>query len=81
MLPVVMMADLIADGDHEGWTALTMVAIPVTWGQAIEVPERMLYMFPAAGDHAARIFSPGAVTSGYIAIAVQSEVQEWNKRY
>lgn len=28
-LPVVMMADLIADGDHEGWTALTKVAIPV----------------------------------------------------
>jgi len=30
VLPVVMMADLIADGDHEGWTALTKVAIPVT---------------------------------------------------
>jgi hypothetical protein len=25
-------------------------------------------MFPAAGDHAARIFSPGAVTSGYTMI-------------
>lgn len=59
-----MMADLMADGDHEGWTALTKVAIPVTWGQAMEVPERMLNMLPAAGDHAARIFSPGAVTSG-----------------
>jgi hypothetical protein len=30
VIPVVMMADLIAEGDHEGWTALTKVAIPVT---------------------------------------------------
>lgn len=74
------MADLIAEGDHEGWTALTKVAIPVTWGQAIEVPERMLNMFPAAGDHAARIFSPGAVTSGCGATWAQSEVQEWSKK-
>lgn len=74
------MADLIAEGDHEGWTALTKVAIPVTWGQAIEVPERMLNMFPAAGDHAARIFSPGAVTSGYGSTPAQSEVQEWSKK-
>jgi len=33
----------------------------------MEVPDRMLNMFPATGDHAARIFSPGAVISGYIA--------------
>jgi len=25
-----MIADFIAAGDHEGWTALTKVAIPVT---------------------------------------------------
>jgi hypothetical protein len=32
-------------------------------------------MFPAAGDHAARIFSPGAVTSGYTTItALQLEL-------
>ena len=42
------------------------VAIPVTCGQAIEVPERMLNCaFPTAGDHAARMFNPGAVISGY----------------
>lgn len=42
------------------------VAIPVTCGQAIEVPERMLNCsFPIAGDQAARMFNPGAVTSGY----------------
>lgn len=61
-----MIADLIADGDHDGWTALTKVAIPVTCGQAMEVPERMLNSsLPAAGDQAASMFNPGAVTSGY----------------
>jgi hypothetical protein len=45
---------------------LIKVAIPVTCGQAIEVPERMLNCaFPTAGDHAARMFNPGAVISGY----------------
>lgn len=62
-----MMADLIADGDHDGCTALTKATIPVTCGQAIEVPERMLKCIFSyvAGDQAARIFSPGAVISGY----------------
>ena len=42
------------------------VAIPVTCGQDMEVPERMLNCnFPTAGDKAARMFNPGAVTSGY----------------
>lgn len=60
-----MIADLIAEGDHEGYTALIKAAIPVTCGQAMEVPERMLnFIFFTAGDHAAKIFSPGAVTSG-----------------
>ena len=66
VIPVVMMADLIAEGDHEGCTALTKVAIPVMWGQDIEVPDIILNFIPAeAGDHAARMFNPGAVTSGY----------------
>lgn len=66
VIPVVMIADFIAEGDHEGCTALTRVAIPVTWGQAIEVPDKILNFIPAAvGDHAARMFNPGAVTSGY----------------
>ena len=61
-----MIADLIADGDHDGCTALIRAAIPVTCGQAMDVPERMLECsFPIAGDQAARIFSPGAVISGY----------------
>ena len=61
-----MIADLIAEGDHVGCTALIKVAIPDTCGQAMEVPERMLNSrFAAAGDQAASMFTPGAVTSGY----------------
>ncbi|CAA6661630.1 unnamed protein product [Spirodela intermedia] len=60
-----MIADLIAEGDHDGYTALIKAAIPVTWGQAMEVPERMLKLICwAAGDQAAKMFSPGAATSG-----------------
>lgn len=67
MIPVVMMADLMVAGDQEVCTDLIKATIPVTCGQAIEVPERMLeFMFAVAGDQAARIFSPGARTSGYI---------------
>lgn len=63
---VVMIADLIAEGDHDGYAPLTRAAIPVTWGHAMEVPERMLKcMFSLAGDHAAKMFSPGAAMSGF----------------
>lgn len=41
----------------------------------MEVPERMLNMFPAAGDQAARIFRPGAVTSGCVTTETQSELK------
>ena len=65
-LPVVIIADLIADGDHEGCTAFIRATIPVTCGQAIEVPDRILnFNFAVAGDQAARMFNPGAATSGY----------------
>lgn len=68
------MVDLIADGDQEGCTALIKIAIPVTWGQAIDVPERMLnILFCVAGDQAARMFNPGAVISGYT--KTQTQVQ------
>lgn len=64
-LPVVMIADFIADGDHDGCTAFINATIPVTWGQAIEVPESTLkFMSAIAGDQAARIFKPGAAISG-----------------
>ena len=39
----------------------------------MDVPERILNgIFPAAGDHAARMFNPGAVTSGYKSIGVRT---------
>jgi hypothetical protein len=30
VIPVVMIADLMAEGDHDGYTLLTSAAIPVT---------------------------------------------------
>ena len=42
VVPVVMIADLMAEGDHEGYTLLTSAVIPVTWGHAMEVPDRIL---------------------------------------
>lgn len=69
-----MRADLIAAGDQEGKKDLTYAATAVACGQDIEVPDLMLYntlllspFIPesgAAGDHAARIPTPGAVISG-----------------
>lgn len=60
-----MIADLMAEGDHKGCTDLISATIPVICGAAMEVPDRMLKSFlEAAGDQAARIFNPGAVTSG-----------------
>lgn len=43
MLPVVISADLIIAGDQLGWNDLTYAAAADTWGQAIEVPDSMLY--------------------------------------
>lgn len=62
-----MIADLIAEGDQDGCTAFNKATTPVMWGQAIEVPESTLKfnLVEAAGDHAARIFNPGAAISGY----------------
>jgi hypothetical protein len=61
-----MIADLIAEGDHDGYKLLARAAIPVTWGHAMEVPDMMLKCMPfLAGDHAAKMFNPGAATSGY----------------
>uniref|UniRef100_A0A0E0HTP2 Uncharacterized protein n=1 Tax=Oryza nivara TaxID=4536 RepID=A0A0E0HTP2_ORYNI len=54
------------EGDHDGYAPLTRAAIPVTWGHAMEVPERMLKCLSSlAGDHAASMFNPGAAISGY----------------
>uniref|UniRef100_A0A0E0AC16 Uncharacterized protein n=1 Tax=Oryza glumipatula TaxID=40148 RepID=A0A0E0AC16_9ORYZ len=54
------------EGDHDGYAPLTRAAIPVTWGHAMEVPERMLKCLSSLeGDHAANMFNPGAAISGY----------------
>lgn len=60
-----MRDDFIAAGDHVGWNDLMYAAVAVACGQAIDVPEIMLYsatllspLIPetgAIGDHAARI--------------------------
>lgn len=71
--PVVMSADLMAEGLHVGFCDLTVAAIPETWGHAMEVPEMTLNSggsFPSraiplsSAIHAARIFTPGAAISG-----------------
>ena len=69
-----MRADLTAAGDHDGLNVLIYAAIPLTCGQAIDVPDIILKgttllspstsVIEATGDHAARIFTPGAVRSG-----------------
>lgn len=59
------MADLIAEGVQLGYTAFIKATSPVTWGHDMEVPDRILYLiWLAAGDQAAKMFSPGAAMSG-----------------
>ena len=41
-LPVVIRADLMAEGDQSGWNVLTYAAAPLTWGQDMEVPDSIL---------------------------------------
>lgn len=70
------MALLMADEDQVGWNFLTKAVILLTWGQAIEVLDRMLKAEIRAspstpdtgmtGGQAARMLRPGAVISGYI---------------
>jgi hypothetical protein len=69
-----MMADRMAAGLHVGFQALTVAAAPATWGQAMDVPEMRLNcdgcFWPAGSDDVgiqdARMFTPGAATSGCI---------------
>lgn len=71
--PVVMMADLMAAGLHVGFHDLTVAATPATWGQAMDVPETRLnwdgFFCPTGSDEVgiqdARMFTPGAATSGW----------------
>lgn len=76
-----MRADLIMAGDQEGCADARRATIPDTCGHAIDVPEIIfhftstsLYISDGAtvgavfSGHAANIFTPGAVMSGYIYI-------------
>lgn len=64
----------MAAGLHLECAALRSAATPDVWGQDIDVPEMMLYrtrrgskarpVGDAAPVQAARMFNPGAVTSG-----------------
>jgi hypothetical protein len=69
-----MMADRIAAALQSGWADLRRTAVAATCGHDMDVPETMLYCTTRSspssfvGDdaslHAARMFRPGAVTSG-----------------
>lgn len=43
-VPVVIMADLMAEGDQSGWNDLMYAAVPATCGAAMEVPDMKLYL-------------------------------------
>lgn len=70
-----MMADLIAAGDQCGYADLRSKTRPVTWGQAMDVPDskfhstdRLSTSYPEGedlGDQAANMFTPGALMSGF----------------
>ncbi|KAL3649760.1 hypothetical protein CASFOL_006163 [Castilleja foliolosa] len=71
--PVVIIADLIAEGLHVGCADLTLAASPETCGQAIDVPESMLKSGGSISGrpirvsfvgHAAMMPNPGAAISG-----------------
>ncbi len=73
-LPVVIIADLIAETDQSGWNVFIYTATPEAWGQDMEVPDNMLYLTrllslelnvsETIGEYAAKISVPGAVISG-----------------
>ncbi|GER30236.1 ATP synthase subunit alpha [Striga asiatica] len=65
----------MAAGLQSGWAAFRRAARPLTWGQDMEVPEIMLKptrrmssvrpVGPIRPDHPARMFTPGAIRSGF----------------
>nr|CAB3485487.1 unnamed protein product [Digitaria exilis] len=71
---VVISADLILAGLQSGWLALISAATPATCGHDMDVPDKMLNPTRrrsverldglASPLHAAKMFTPGAMTSG-----------------
>ena len=69
-IPVVIRADLIMEGVQEGRWALTKAAAPLTWGQDMDVPDAnpnfgVDGLAVLGGGNAAKIKTPGAITSGW----------------
>lgn len=71
VLPVVTNADFTAAGLQLGCIDFRRATTPEMCGHDIEVPESILKLtdpmaddMAAAGDHAARMFTPGAAMSG-----------------
>jgi len=85
-LPVVMIADLIADGLQSGWRVLRRPTIPATWGHDMDVPDMAMKgtlrlsksnsVGLTAAEYAAIMFTPGAVTSGY---KIKNKKGRWKK--
>lgn len=72
VLPVVTNADFTAAGLQLGCIDFRRATTPEMCGHDIEVPESILKLtdpmaddMAAAGDHAARMFTPGAAMSGF----------------
>ncbi|OAY69670.1 hypothetical protein ACMD2_15568 [Ananas comosus] len=71
---VVIIADRTAAGLHDGWADRTRAVIPLTWGQAMDVPDSTVkfdllrssgrLVGPRLSGQAAMMFTPGAMTSG-----------------
>lgn len=78
--PVVTKADLMAAGDQVGCLDLMSAAIPATWGQDIEVPDKnmnpLLFLLPLGGN-AAKMSTPGAAMSGYLHQSFPVECRLW----
>lgn len=84
-LPVVIIADLIAAGLHEGYSVFRRPTTPATWGHDIEVPDsklnetillsKALADGPVASVKAAITFTPGADISGWN--SGKKNITEW----
>jgi hypothetical protein len=75
ILPVVIIADLMAAGDQSGWRVWRRPTTPDMWGHDMEVPDitlnftRLLSKSRPVGEvasvYAASTLTPGAVISGF----------------
>lgn len=72
----------MAEGDQSGWYDLTHAATPAAWGQAIDVPDIILYLTcisssvsvetGARGEYAAKILTPGRLYLAELYLTTES---------